>query len=469
MSVAVYARLSPRPDSGESIADQETWGVSYAAQTWPGQPVETFSDKKKSGTTLADRPGLAALLDAVAAERVSEIWVVEQSRLSRGEWGLIAPVLLAAGITHVHSQRSGLIEVDSLGADIQDVIAKREALLIRRRTADKIAELRLAGRHIGSVPFGYIPVGAKYHRRLAQVPEQAAEVRRAYERIVSGWSMAAIADDMNRRSVQTARGVGWRGPNLRKLLRSSKLAGLQADGRPLAADAVDPILTEDEWRHLQHVLDSKRVVVRMDGVRRIAIVEQGQRRPYALTGVLVCVAGCPMTGHAKTLPKVAPRPTYRCQHAQIPAVPVEEFVIGEYLAAVTKPAFLAALAEDNGAAQRQDIGAKLEALAAQRLALAGDLDLEPDEYATRRDAIRRREASLRATLADLPPAAGQADPEAVRDAWPYMTPGEQREFLSLWLDRVIVAPADRTAPRRFDRDRLVGRLTMVWRPGAGRR
>lgn len=463
MSVAVYARLSPRPDSGESLADQVRWGIEYAAQMWPGQPVETFSDKKKSGISMKDRPGLAALLDAVAAGRIANVWVAEQSRLSRGEWSLIAPVLLAAGITHVHSRRSGLIEVDSLGADIQDVIAKREALLIRRRTNDKLAELRRAGRHIGSVPFGYVAVGAKYHRQLVQVPERAAEVRLAYERIVSGWSLAAVADDMNRRGVPTTRGAGWRGANLRRLLRSPKLAGLQADGRALAEDAVQPILTEDEWRHLQHVLNSTRTVVRMDGVQRRAVVEHRQRRRYPLTGLLVCTVGCPMTGHAKTLPKVEPRPTYRCEHTQIPAEPVEEYVIGEYLDAVTTPAFLAALAEDSGAARRLDIGAKLESLAAQRLALAGDLDLEPDEYAARRDAIRKREARLRVELAELPPAPGRADPRAVKEAWPFMTPGEQREFLSIWLDKVVVGPGDRSAPRRFDRDRLIGRLSMVWR------
>jgi hypothetical protein len=138
-------------------------------------------------------------------------------------------------------------------------------------------------------------------------------------------------------------------------------------------------------------------------------------------------------------------------------------VVDAYLTEVTTPAFLAALAEDNGAAQRQEIGEKLESLAAQRLALAGNLDLDPEEYTVRREAIRKREAKLRADLAALPPSVGQVDPVVVRQAWPYMTPGEQREFLSIWLEKVIVGPADRTGPRRFDRDRLVSRLTIVWR------
>src|SRR5262249_12657562 len=44
--VALICRLSPRPDGKyEGIEDQENWGRAYAAEHWPGLPVEVFPDR----------------------------------------------------------------------------------------------------------------------------------------------------------------------------------------------------------------------------------------------------------------------------------------------------------------------------------------------------------------------------------------------------------------------------------------
>src|SRR5215218_3475373 len=49
MTVALYTRLSPKPNGGyEGVDDQITWGTSYAAKAWPGEPVEVFADRGKS-------------------------------------------------------------------------------------------------------------------------------------------------------------------------------------------------------------------------------------------------------------------------------------------------------------------------------------------------------------------------------------------------------------------------------------
>lgn len=472
MPTGVYARLSPRADKGDSIADQVRDGTRYARQLWPAEQVLVFEDRKRSGTTMADRPGLAALLEAVAAGTITQLCIRHQDRLTRGEWVTLSAVLLKADITHVHTWPregipSGVIEVESDAVALYDFVNGMEARKIKKNTIAKLADLKQSGRHLGTVPFGYVSTGPKYRRKLEQVPKQAAELRQMYERIIAGWSLAAVAADLNRRNVTTARGFTWRHANLRKLLDSPKLAGLDSAGRPLAADAVDPILTEDEWRHLQHVIHNPRTVVRLDGLERITAVNQRQQHAYPLTGLLECPRGCRMVGHAKSLPNgKPPRPTYQCDHALLQAELTEAYVVGEYLNGVTTPAFLAALAQDAGADDRDRIGRKLEALAAQRLALAGNVDLEPDEYTARRSAIRARETKLRAELAELPPSPARADPTVVRDAWEFMTAGEQREFLGIWLEKVSVAPADTRAPRR-DREALAAwvanRLTMVWR------
>ncbi len=104
MTVALYTRLSPKPNGNgyEGVDDQITWGTTYAAQAWPGEPIEVFADRGKSaGRDDVRRDDFERLRDWVRDGKVTHLWTVEQSRLTRREieWFEFAADLDAAGIT----------------------------------------------------------------------------------------------------------------------------------------------------------------------------------------------------------------------------------------------------------------------------------------------------------------------------------------------------------------------------------
>jgi site-specific DNA recombinase len=111
--VAIYCRLSPRPDGrSEGVDVQERRGRQVAAETWPGLPVVVYADRLLSA---ADedvwRPGFEKLRQAIRDGEVAHLWCAEQSRLQRLEtgWFELAAELDAAGIPAVHTDRDGIV------------------------------------------------------------------------------------------------------------------------------------------------------------------------------------------------------------------------------------------------------------------------------------------------------------------------------------------------------------------------
>jgi site-specific DNA recombinase len=111
--VAIYCRLSPRPDGrSEGVDVQERRGRQVAAETWPRLPVVVYADRLLSA---ADedvwRPGFEKLRQAIRDGEVAHLWCAEQSRLQRLEtgWFELAAELDAAGIPAVHTDRDGIV------------------------------------------------------------------------------------------------------------------------------------------------------------------------------------------------------------------------------------------------------------------------------------------------------------------------------------------------------------------------
>ncbi len=163
-----------------------------------------------------------------------------------------------------------------------------------RRVARKHLELQQDGVPTGSRrPFGWAE-----DKRTVE-PGEAAEIRRAADRIVSGWPAAAVVVDLNTRAVATSQGKRWLQSTLVQMLRNPRLAGLRArtvseidpasgsrhryrevvlrpDGSPVVGQW-QPILTVDEWEAVLAVI----------GPRSQAAPGRNARH-YLLTGICRC-------------------------------------------------------------------------------------------------------------------------------------------------------------------------------------
>ncbi|HJQ18695.1 MAG TPA: recombinase family protein, partial [Gemmatimonadaceae bacterium] len=219
--VALYCRLSPRPDgSYEGVELQEDWGREYAAQRWPGASVEVFADKGISAANGDHRPEYERLREWINGGRVAHVWAVEQTRLERREieWFTLAAELDGAGISEIHTNRDGIVRVRDEVASIKAVLAASEVRKLKQRTRDRLDANAKAGQPAGSKPFGYAHAVIDGVKTYVIVDDQAKAIRQAAEWVLAGWSLANIARELNNQGVKSARGSYFRNQTVRKFL-----------------------------------------------------------------------------------------------------------------------------------------------------------------------------------------------------------------------------------------------------------
>lgn len=481
---ALYCRLSPRPDGKyEGVDLQERWGRDYASSAWPDLPVEVFADKGISAANGDERPEYERFREWLAAGRVAHVWAVEQTRLERREieWFRLAAELDAAGITDLHTDRDGIVRVRDEVAGIKSVLAAGEVRKMKRRVNDRLAENAAKGEPPGVRPFGYVHATTTEGVKTYEiVPEQADAIRYAADKVLDGWSLSNIAAELRGRGLTGAHGGKLTAGSVRSWLTSPSVAGHRVhSGRIVGSGNWEPILDEATYDAARHKLASNRVVRRRDGGTYPIDTDHQNGNPsgrkYVVTGGLaVCgVCGHALVGTLKQLrnkTSVRSVPYLLCSPTKggkacvgVMLEPTEAYVINTLFDELDKPEFLAAIAADDHGDRRDELVAALGALERRRDELA-ELWAQPGEltaaeWRTARRALAEQEQRLRAELAAVPPPMVGMDIATVRSAWPDMTLDERREFLRLFVEKVVVNRA-KPGTKGFDS----GRVTVEWRP-----
>jgi DNA invertase Pin-like site-specific DNA recombinase len=477
--VALYCRLSPRPDgSYEGVDVQERAGRDYASSAWPGVPVKVFADKGISAANGDQRPGYDELRAAIERGEIAHLWAVEQSRLERREveWFQLAALLDAAGITELHTNRDGIVRVRDDVAGIKAVLSAGEVRKLKARVNDGLDAIAAEGRPAGSRPFGYRhALDEAGGKTLELIPEQADAIRWAAEKVLAGWSLGNVARELRARGLRGAHGGTISGHSVRSMVTAPTVAGKRVHrGRIIGRGVWPPILDEDTWQACRAKLAANRTVVRSDGGSYpVGAAHMGNAagRRYLLTGGLaVCgVCAAPLAASIKQLKNMnTARPYYLCHPKQggrgcvgINADQLEAHVVEALFAELDKPEFLDAIARDDHAERRDDIGKALAAVDVQRDDLAamwGAGELTTAEWQTARRAVAENEQALRAELATVPPPLIHVDIATARQAWPAMTLDERRELIRLFITTVTINRAKRGA-KGFD----PGRAGIGWR------
>ena len=481
---ALYCRLSPRPDDAyDGLPEQERLGRAYAAQTWPGRPVEVFSDEGLSAARDdVVRKQYNRLREWVRNGQVTRVWCVEQSRLERREvpWFELAAELQAAGINEVHTNRDGIIRLDDVVGGIKAVLNAHEVRRLRARVNDTLDARAANGNPPGTRPFGYRAVGARENRTYEIIPEQADAIRWAAQKVLDGWSLSRIADHLDAQGLRGGHGGKLTPVAVRRWLTSPSIAGLRVHRREITGHGNwPPILDEQTWREVGAVLAQPRIVRRVDGgTYPVTTSHTGPAgRHYLLTGGLaVCgVCGHAMIGQVKQLGKKPGLPPKRtapyllCHPSRggractgIMLDPVENLVVARLFTELEqRPAFAAALSSDQYADARTQLAAALGDLHAERAEYARDAaagTMTRAEWLAMRPVFDDREGKLRHDLAAIPAPAGRADWAEVREAWADLPLDEQRAFLRCHIAAVTINRA-RPGTQSFD----PGRVSIEWR------
>lgn len=475
--VALYCRLSPRPDgSYEGVAAQERWGREYAAGAWPGLPIEVFADAGISAANGDHRPEFERLRRWLEDGMICRVWSVEQYRLERREveWFRLAAEFDAAGITELHTNRDGIVRIMDDVAGIKAVLGAGEIRRMKRRVNDKLTENAAQGLPPGSKPFGYAHARTEEGVRTYQVIEDQAEVIRwAAEKALTGWSLTSIVTELGERGVKGAHGGTIRRAAVFSMLTNPTVAGYRVhSGRVIGRGNWEPILDEDTWQALRLKLSGPRTVRRADGGEYVVTtIRRGHPgRRYLLTGGLaVCgVCGNKLAGSLKAFKGRVPKPYLHCHPnvggrgcVGIVLEPTEAHVVDTLFAELDQPEFLEAIAADEHRDRRNEIIVALQGVERQRDELAQMWAtpgaLTTSEWQTARRALAENELKLRGDLASLPPVAPKMDITEARSAWPHMTLDERREFVRLFIAQVTVHRS-RPGFRVFD----PGRIEIEW-------
>lgn len=420
--------------------------------------VRVHIDNDISAYSGKVRPGYRQLLEDISAGTVRAVAVWHLDRLHRQPKELEAFIDLVerhgVALASVTGEHDLATPEGRLHARILGAVARMESEHKSRRIRRKMLELAKAGKPHGggNRPFGYAD------DRVTILPDEAAIIQEAADRVLAGETLRAVCMDFNRRGFTTSSGAPWSGLAIKRVLINPRTAGLSAHRDAGVVDAIWPgILTVQQHESVRAFLTNPS--------RRTGA---GAPRRYLLSGLLRCgECGDRMVATPPRLNRGAaylcsPRPERGCGKVLIVAQRAEPYIVDAVLTVLNDPRLtqLDAPAENAGRVLR-DLAAdrtQLEELAS----LYAARKVTAAEWLRARDEIEARITAgeqlivERAVDDGARRFAGQG--EDLRAIWPSLSIDEQRTILASVLDRVVV---HRVGKRRSHFD--PSRLEAIWR------
>lgn len=274
-----YARTSTQQD-------EQTLSIEGQIADLEKAGCDKVIAERRSAFRSKRRPGWDELWALVGGGGVTDVLVVDQSRLSRSGDDMAFLELCGIRGTKVTALVGGPIEVESIGGFVQAGILSIFSQLQSRLTAAKVRDGLRRRREAGYYACGKTPYGYRYDG-CHVVPDEGTwgaaremwDQLIAHECNVSGWVKQSQCK--------------WTPRGVRKWMTNPILRGVVRGEH----GATKPLITWQEWSEAQHMM-SKRSVIRGQAARRV----------HLFTGLVVC-EDCGKTLHTVTDRK---RPRLKC-------------------------------------------------------------------------------------------------------------------------------------------------------------
>ena len=268
--------------------------------------VADIYEEVVSGESIAARPEMIKLLDAVREGIYDAVLCMDIDRLGRGDMadqGVILNSFRESETLIVTPDKVYDLndEIDEELTEFKAFMARREYKIIRKRMRRGLMQTIQNGGYVANPPYGYCKVTVNRTPSLEIVPEEERFIRYIYETYLSGVGAAAISEDLNAMGSIPRRCAKWSRNTVREVLRNPTYAGKIAwnrvkhrrpyiDGEVhhcvqympeeewLLVDGLHPaIITWDEWQRAQQVRKARQVPSRKTG---------HTQNPFA--GLIVC-------------------------------------------------------------------------------------------------------------------------------------------------------------------------------------
>jgi site-specific DNA recombinase len=497
MRVVALFRVSTdkQGSDGTSLDGQERLFRDMAAKDgW--DTVAEFRGVESATQAATERRVLQQVLACLRQNAVDAVWVVEQSRLTRGDELEVAMLFRELKERKIKININGLVRdpgsIDELFMlRIQSAVDSAESQRIKERMRRGKTQRAMQGKkNSGPAPYGYRnPLPHEPGRGTLQiVEEQAVAVRRIYDLAAKGNGTRAIASDLNARGVPAPKGSKWGKTTVTNILQNPAYIGTAAsnvwvgkkgtrgfrfnpgnDNAIVVENAHKPIVDREVWNAVRGRPRLPRTptprmlsgLLYVDGRRYEGDCSRTQRLYRAPKGV----GGCPWLD--------APTTDGAVWDAFASLATSEQFV-EQLMAEANKPQERMVVLQEMDHIDEQ-IGKHRRRLDGY-VEMRADGDLSKAEFQAKADATNRAIRDMEAELGRLRAQAAALDGtqasrvvravQTVLAGKTKLTCDQKRAILRSIVRR-IDATAERTGERfkRDDRGRVLAGRTNQWRVG----
>ncbi|HWX99861.1 MAG TPA: recombinase family protein [Mycobacterium sp.] len=448
-TTALYLRQSLDRTKDEAAIDrQRSECRALAARKGWTDLVEYVDNDRSATNTRKPRPEYQRLLTDMAAGRVGAVICWDLDRLHRRPIELETFMPLADSMKIKLATVSGETDLSTaqgrLTARIKGDVAAHEGehKAARQRAAAKQAAER--GIPKWRTAFGYAEDGTHKPHRV-----EARLVRRAYQSILSGGSLAGIAREWNAKGRYGRNGSPWTASSVSLFLRSPRNAGLRSHNDVIVGPGNWPaVVDENTWRATQSMLDDP---ARKPGPKTV--------RKHFLSGMLICGrCGATMTAYVNA----RGRHRYRCGkclRVAIGRADTDDLIRGIVCARLALPDARELLIDrdapdlDKLSAEANVIRARMDELATE----FADGDLTPSQLRVATQRLRDKIDAIEAKMADASAASVFADvplgTDRVHRAFTRVDVDRQRAIINIMLTATVM-PVGKPGRLPFDPERV---------------
>lgn len=461
---AVYCRISKdRTGQKAGVTRQETDCLGHVERNGY-ELVGTFVDNDMSAYAGKPRPEFERMVTLIRAGLIDVVVAWHPDRITRSLTELEGVIDLldttACGVDTVTagkwdlSTRSGRTQARLVGVVARDESeAKSERLREMHEHKARKGEYRGSTRH-----FGYNADG----KGLVIVPEEAAVIRDAAQRVLAGETLHSIMRDLNERGIPTVTGRRWRTQTLKRTLTSWTVCGRREHrGEDVGAAMWEPILTRSE----------------RDRLHRLLCDPDRSRPAPARVALLAGLVRCGQCGEERKLitkRRGNGRRVYGCPAPSLGGCGGVSIVADGWhnpdavgLDDVIREAVIEAIDSERFDEITGKPGDEPDSVETELTEIEGELEALADDFGHRR--ISRREwmaarapleegrdrarAKLAASARTSAVAPFIGRPGALRAAWPHLSLDQRKAIVSGVVTKVVVMPTGSRGPV-FDTDRI---------------
>jgi site-specific DNA recombinase len=461
-TAAIYVRISEDKEGAGLGVERQDTDCRRLAEQRGYRVVEVYTDNDLSAyLSKKPRRDYLRMMEDLRAGRFGVVLVWHLDRLYRQPRELEDMITLCQqGERRVESCYGDYDLSTPDGcfmARIMVANANKESADKSRRIRRKMQELAELGKFSG---------GRRRYGHTADmtalVPEEAAVIREAAQRVLAGETLRSLCTDLAARGLRGPQGAPLRPSVVRKVLTSGRISGQREHRGAIIGPAEWPaIITPEQTERLRAIF--------RDPARK----SPGRGVSYLLSGFVRCgkcgapMKGRPRNGHRRYLcTRNLNHTIVGCGGMGRTAEPVEALVTEALFAIFDSPAMARAIEEaehdDRGAVLMEQIAADQAQLTELATAYAAR-QITMSEWLAARGPIEQRIEAGSAEFANVSRRetvnrdyVGRGG--ALREDWGLLSIDQQRAIIASVLDHIVVEPAARGA-HAFD----PSKIKPVWK------